>query len=138
MANQTPPEGEETQTNQALAVDFNRVTKEIFWAIARIAIKAVLIVYLANHWLLPYLGFPPIEFGHAFALVATIWILFANLDGYSKFNNAHLFEIRQILNQLHINQFYQNKSIGEKLDKLANDVDENKKSSYNTEESEKK
>ena len=131
----TPEEGQEKQQVRS---DVSRLTKDLGWWILRIALKAALILFLANFWLLPYFGLPTIEFGHAFALVAIVSLLFSNLDGYSKFSNSYLFEIRQILNQLHINQFYQNQNIADKLDKLKDEVDESKKESYNTDESEKK
>lgn len=133
-----------------LAVMISTFVHDLMWRIVEIAIKAALIMFFWNGFVATIFPLPTLAFGNAFAIVALVAVLFSNLNGYSKFQTRHLFDLKSLVYQLIVNQHTQNTTIMSLLSRPADQsgeneknvpetdkkVDGNEKSDYNTEESE--
>lgn len=140
------------KTPHQFVVMFGTALTDCMWQVIEFAIKAGLIMLFWNGFLASALSLPALAFGTAFALVAVVTILFSNLNGHSKFHTRHLFDLKNLVYQLVVNQHTQNNTIMSLLSRSSNQstenenivskpkekVDEDDKNDYNTEESEKK
>lgn len=150
MTNQPQPKA--TSQLQAMISTF---INDLMWRVVECAIKAALVMFFWNGLIAPLFPLPALAFGNAFALVVIVAVLFSNLNGYSKFQTRHLFDLKSLVYQLIVNQHTQNTqntTIMSLLSRPADQsgenekivpetdkkVDGNEKSDYNTEESENK
>ena len=148
MTQQTPAH----KAPHPLAAMISTFVHDLMWRIVEIALKAALIMFFWNGFVATIFPFPAFAFGNAFAIVALVAVLFSNLNGYSKFQTRHLFDLKSLVYQLIVNQHTQNTTIMSLLSRPADQsgenekivletdkkVDGNEKSDYNTEESENK
>lgn len=127
--------------NQRIALVLQKFD-DVKWYLLAITLKAIPVWLLWNYLLTSvFNGLHDINFGHAFGIVMFVNILFSNLNGYSKYQTRHLYDLKSLLFQLILNQHNQNKAILDQIGKIvpesAPKVDNTKETSYNTEESEK-
>lgn len=140
------------QAPHPLAVMISTFIHDLMWRVVEIAIKAGIVMFFWNGFVANVFPLPELAFGNAFALVVIVSVLFGNLNGYSKFQTRHLFDLKSLVYQLIVNQHVQNTTIMNLLSRPKNQpgeneknvptadkkVDETEKGGYNTEESENK
>lgn len=100
---------------------------DLLWRVVQCAIKAALVMFFWNGLIAPLFPLPAFAFGNAFALVAIVAVLFSNLNGYSKFQTRHLFDLKSLVYQLIVNQHTQNTIIMSLLSRPAGQSDKNEK-----------
>ncbi len=141
-----------SQPSNPLAVVIGTYINDLLWRIIGIAIRAIVLLFFWNGFIASLFPLPTLEFGNAFGMVVIVMVLFSNLNGYSKFQTRHLFDLKSLVYQLIVNQHTQNTIImgllsrpsiqsgeSEKIvPETEKKVDGNVESSYNTEESENK
>ena len=103
-------------TKQSKLVNISNLVTTLLWVLLEIAIKAALIMFLWNGFIAAHFTLPAVGFGHAYAIVILVAVLFGNLDGHSKLHTQHLFDLKYLINQLIINQYNQNVKIMSLLD----------------------
>lgn len=130
---------------------FNIPMQDMGWFVINIALKAIGVMITYNLIIEKvYPSLHSINFGVAVAMVLLVKFLFSNLDGFSKFQTRHLFDMKNVLIALHSNQVLQNNAILLAIQKLKGSdssakepqipeevVDDNNKKGYNTSNSEK-
>lgn len=135
-----------------LAIMLGTFINDLMWRIVEYAFKAAILLFFWNGFIASVFPIPALAFGNAFGIVVIVAVLFSNLNGYSKFQTRHLFDLKTMLYQLIVNQHTQNTTIMSLLSRPAHQSDENEKivpepdkkvdgkeeSGYNTEESENK
>lgn len=135
-----------------LAVAISTFITDLIWRIVECALKAAVVMFFWNGFISSLFPLPALAFGNAFGIVVLVAVLFSNLNGYSKFQTRHLFDLKSLVYQLIVNQHTQNTTIMNLLSRSENQsnenektvpetdkkVDGNEKSDYNTEESENK
>lgn len=145
-----PPSNNQPTAVDHLLATISVVLQDTLWRIVGFAIKAVLLLFLWNGFVSSIFTLPQLAFGNAFAIVAIITVLFSNLNGHSKFQTRHLFDLKSLVYQLIVNQHSQNTAIMGLLSrsetqsnendktvlKTDKEVDEGTKKDYNTDESE--
>lgn len=137
------------QESQAPPSVLSTLMGEIGWVVIQLAIRSVGIWFLWNVLVTTvFTKVPEIAFGHAFLLLILVKLTFSNLDGYSKYQTKHLFDLSQNLRSLIVNQAFQNNSILTILKELHNrnasdsekfevvSIDEVEKENYNMPSSE--
>lgn len=106
MNEETP----QIQTNSFQAA-LSVLVSDLGWFVLQLAGRALLVYFGWNLLATSTFSVPQLTFGHAFVLVVVIKVLFSNLDGHSKYQTRHLYDLNNNIKSLIINQAYQNNSI---------------------------
>lgn len=96
-----------TPTQSALSIAIG----ELAWAILQIALRSLAVWFVWNLLVPNLFNLPIIDFGQAFILVVLVKLLFSNLNGYSKYQTKHLYDLNKRIDSFIMNQAYQNNSI---------------------------